>query len=50
MINIVVNSSYGDDILDHDVGGGQAGSQQVCHHVDNLLVQFWKPILRQHHK
>ena len=43
IFHIIVYGSYGDDILDHDVGGGQAGSQQVRHHVDDLLVQLWKP-------
>ena len=35
--------AYGDDILDHGVGGGQAGPQQVRHHVHDLLVQLGEP-------
>jgi len=35
--------TYGDDVLDHGVGGGQAGPQQVRHHVDDLLVQLREP-------
>jgi hypothetical protein len=38
-----VSCTYGDDVLDHGVGGGQAGPQQVRHHIYDLLVQLREP-------
>jgi hypothetical protein len=38
-----VDGTYGDDVLDHGVGGGQAGPQQVRHYIYDLLVQLREP-------
>jgi hypothetical protein len=38
-----VGGTYGDDVLDHGVGGGQAGPQQVRHNIYDLLVQLREP-------
>jgi hypothetical protein len=38
-----VEGTYSDDVLDHSVGGGQAGPQQVRHHIYDLLVQLREP-------
>ena len=43
--SIDISQLYSDDVLDHVVGRNQSASQQVGHHVYNLLVKFWEPAI-----
>ena len=43
MSSIDVGQLYSDDVLHHVVGWHKSASQQVGHHVNNLLVKFGKP-------
>lgn len=44
MLGINVGQLDGHYVLDHDIGCRQTAAQQLCHHIDNLLVQLGETI------